>query len=109
VASLTRVMVAFLAFARRIPDIVSKQCFVIRRFVSDWPKSRILSRSGRAGKASLDFRSIGRFVREYLIPMVLSVSLGCMAIADGLALPWSATIAVMVGLGVHMAMQKTHH
>jgi hypothetical protein len=105
VASLTRVMVAFLAFARRMPDIVSKQCFVIRRFLSDWPGSRILSRLGRAAKASLDFRSIGRFVREYLIPMVLSVSLGCMAIAAGLALPWSATIAVMVGLGIHMAMQ----
>jgi hypothetical protein len=99
VASLTRVMVAFLTFARRIPDILSKHSFGIRHFLSESP---------RAGKASLDFRSLGRFVREYLIPMVVSVSLGCMAIADGLALPWSATIAVMVGLGVHMAMQIPH-
>jgi hypothetical protein len=107
-ASLTRVMVAFLTFARRIPDILSKHSFGIRHFLSESPRSRILARSGRAGKASLDFRSVGRFVREYLIPMVVSVSLGCMAIADGLALPWSATVAVMVGLGVHMAMQIPH-
>jgi hypothetical protein len=108
VASLTRLMVAFLTFARRIPDILSKQSFGIRQFLSESPRSRTLARSGRAGKVSRDFRSAGQFVREYLIPMVVSVSLGCMAIADGLALPWSATIAVMVGLGVHMAMQMPH-
>jgi hypothetical protein len=28
-----------------------------------------------------------------------------MAIADGLALPWSAAIAVLVGLGIHAAVQ----
>jgi hypothetical protein len=105
VARLSRVMFALLALARRTSDIVSKQSFGIRRPLSESPRPGGRSRSARSGKASLCCRSVGRFVREYLIPMAVSVSLGCMTIADGLALPWSATIAVLVGLGVHMAMQ----
>jgi hypothetical protein len=108
VASLNRWVVALLALARRTSDIVSKQSFGSRRFLPESLRPGVRSRSVRAGKASLDWRSAGQFVREYLIPLVLSASLGCMAIADGLALPWSAVIAVIVGLGVHMAMQIRH-
>jgi hypothetical protein len=108
VASLSRVRVALLALARRTSDIVSKQSVGIRRFLSESPRAGHRSRPVRTGKALLDLGSVGRFVREYLVPTVVTVCLGCMAIADGLALPWSATIAVLVGLGVHMAMQIRH-
>jgi hypothetical protein len=105
VASLSRVRVALLALARRTSDIVSKQSVGIRRFLSESPRAGHRFPPVRTGKALLD---LGSFVREYLVPTVVTVCLGCMAIADGLALPWSATIAVLVGLGVHMAMQIRH-
>ena len=107
-ASLSRLRVALLALARRTSDIVSKQSVGIRRFLSESPGAGHRSRSVRTGKAWLDLGSVGRFVREYLVPTAVTLFLGCMAIADGLALPWSATIAVLVGLGVHMAMQIGH-
>jgi hypothetical protein len=59
-------------------------------------------------KASLNKMSIEHFVRGYFVPLIVSVSIGFMAIADGLALPWSATMAVLMGLGVHMAMHIRH-
>jgi len=55
-----------------------------------------------------DAMSMGQFIRGYFVPLVVAVSIGFMAIADGLALPWSATIAVLMGLGVHMVLQIRH-
>ena len=107
-ARLSKVMVALLALARQTSDIVSKQSLGIRRFLAESSRPGVPSRSVRIGKASLDVRSVRQFVCGYLIPLVVSVCLGCMAIAGGLALPWSATIAVLVGLGVHIAMQIRH-
>jgi hypothetical protein len=105
VASFGGVLVALVAVVRRAWEIGSKQSFDNNRSRAEPPRSGHSSRPLRTGKVWPDARSVRQFICGYLIPLVFSLSLGCMAIADGLALPWSAAIAVLVGWGIHSAVQ----
>lgn len=107
-ASSDKLLVAFLILARRASNIISKQSFRIRHSVVDRRRRENHHRRVSGNKARLAATSIEHLIRGYFVPLIVSVSIGFMAIADGLALPWSATIAVLVGLGVHMAMEIRH-
>jgi hypothetical protein len=106
VANSKKTLVALWTSARRIPDAIRKQSFRIRRSFVDSRKGENRPVSGSS--ALFDAMSMGQFIRGYFVPLVVAVSIGFMAIADGLALPWSATIAVLMGLGVHMVLQIRH-
>jgi len=106
VANSDKALVALRILARRTSDAISKQSFRIRSALVDSRRRRNHDRRVSGNKALLDSISIEHFIRGYFVPLIVSISIGFMAIADGLALPWSATIAVLVGLGVHMAMQR---
>jgi hypothetical protein len=105
VASFDGVLVALVAPVRRAWEIGPKQSFDHRRSRAEPPRRGHSSHPLRTGTVWPDARSVGQFICGYLISLVVSVSLGCMAIADGLALPWSAAIAVLVRLGIHSAVQ----
>jgi hypothetical protein len=105
VANSDKALVALRTLARRTSDAISKQSFRIRGALGDSRRRRNHHRRVSGNKTLLDSISIEHFIRGYFVPLVVSVPIGFMAIADGLALPWSATMAVLVGLGVHMAMQ----
>jgi hypothetical protein len=108
VASPDKALIALRALARRTPGTKSKQSSRIRRSLADSRGRGNQHRRLSAGKALLDSMSIEQFIRGYFVPLIVSASIGFMAIAEGLGLPWSATIAVLVGLSIHMAMQIRH-
>jgi hypothetical protein len=103
VASSDKTWTALRRLARRTSDTLSKQSFRIRGSLTDSRGGEHHHRWVRGRKALLDSMSIEHSVRGYFVPLMVSVSIGFVAIADGLALPWSATITVRVGLSVHMA------
>jgi hypothetical protein len=105
VANSDKALVALRTLSRSTSDVISKQSFRIRSALVDSRRRGNHRRWVSGNKALPDSISIEHFVRGYFVPLIASVSIGFMAIADGLALPWSATIAVLVGLGVHMAMR----
>ena len=104
-ASCGGVLVALVTLVRRAWEIGPKQSFDNRRSRAEPRRRRHSSDPLRTGKICPDARSVGQFICGYFIPLVICVSLGCMAIVDALALPWSAAIAVLVGLGIHSAVQ----
>jgi hypothetical protein len=104
-ANFGRVLVALVTLVRRAWEIGPRQSFDNRRSGAEPRRRGYSSHPLGTGKVWPDARSVEQFICGYLIPLVVSVSLGCMAIADGLALPWSAAIAVLVGLGIHSAVQ----
>ena len=91
----------------RASNTISKKSFLVRRPLVD-SRGPGNYRRVSGSKALLDAMSIEQFIRGYFVPLIVSVSIGFMAIAEGLALPWSAAIAVLLGWGVHMAMQIRH-
>jgi hypothetical protein len=101
-------LVALQTLARRTFDTISKQSFRVRRPLADPRRRGTHHRPVSDNEALPDVMSIEHFIRGYFVPSIVSVSIGFMAIADGLAVPGSATLAVLVGLGIHMAMQIRH-
>ena len=104
-ASFRGVLVALLTLVRRAWEIGPKQSIDNRRSRAASRRRGHSSHPMRTGKVWPDARSVRQLICGCLIPLVVCVSLGCMAIADGLALPWSAAIAALVGLGIHSAVQ----
>jgi hypothetical protein len=101
-------LMALRTLARRTPDTESKQSFRIGRSLADSSGRGNQHHPASGGKAWLDSRSIEPFIRGYFVPLIVLAFIGFMAIAEGLALPWSATTAILVGLSVHMAMPMRH-
>jgi hypothetical protein len=108
VASPDKTSIARRTIARRTPGTKSKQSFRVRRAAVDSCGRGNQHRPLNGGKALLDSMSIAHFIRGYFVPLILSAAIGLMASAEDLALAWSATVAVLVGLSVHMAMRIRH-
>jgi hypothetical protein len=108
VASPDKTLIARRTIVRRTLGTKSKQPFRVRRSAVDSRGRGNQHRPLNGGKALLDSMSMEHFIRGYFVPLIRSVSIGFMAIAEDLALAWSATVAVLVGLSVHMAMRIRH-
>jgi hypothetical protein len=104
-ASSNNTLVALWTSARRIPDAIRKKSFRIKRSLVDSRKRGNHRRPASGSGALFDAMSMGQLIRGYFVPLIVSLSIGFTAIANGLALPWSATIAVLMGLAVHMILQ----